>query len=81
MADDKIPEVEFRINPDMSDESYIRWNVEGASRRLRQAPQESDITLMVYNIHKDILRDRGASESDFAEGDKVIDDLMKEYRN
>jgi len=72
-------EIRAEINPNLSNEDYIKWNVAGASRQIRRAPQELELTLMIYDLHKQVLRGRGATDSDFAEGDKIIDDLVKEH--
>ncbi|MBI4019955.1 MAG: hypothetical protein HY367_01375, partial [Candidatus Aenigmarchaeota archaeon] len=46
----------------MNDEEYMAWNIEGATRRLRDAPEEAEITLVVYEIHRAMMAKRGVSE-------------------
>lgn len=79
MSSDEIPKLEIIINGNMTNEEYIRWNIAGASRRLRDAPQETELTLMIYNVHKIILRARGVTEPEFYEGNKIIDEIVKQY--
>lgn len=69
--------IELTPNPNMSNGDYIKWNLEGATRILTKRPRDYEITTMVYNIHKEILRGRGATDADFAEGDTFIDGLVK----
>ncbi len=77
--EEKIPRIHVAVNEDMSNEEYIRWNIQGATRGLAQTPDEATITLMVYDIHKNILRKRGVKESDFVEGDRIIEEIKKKY--
>lgn len=75
--DDAVMGIELTPNPNMSKGDYIKWNLEGATRILTKRPWDYEITTMVYNIHKEILRSRGATDADFAEGDKFINGLVK----
>lgn len=76
MLEDQIPELEVEINPHMSNQEYIDWNVINAARRLGKAPEEMEITLSVYNLHKHILKSRGVAESEFIKGDKLMEEAV-----
>ncbi len=74
-----IPKIRVVINPDMSNYEYIAWNVAGCVRTLKNSPFEYSITLKVYELHKEILRNRGASEEELAVGDKFVEDAKTKY--
>lgn len=76
--EERIPRIHVDVN--MSNEDYIRWNVQGALKKLEQTPEEASTTLMVYHIHKEILRKKGVSESDFAESDRMIEEAKRRYK-
>ena len=80
MSKDDSPELELRINVGMSNEEYLRWNIEGASRMLRQRPEETAITFAVYRLHKEVLRTRGVPVYEFEQGDRIIEDIVKQYQ-
>ncbi|HIG97666.1 MAG TPA: hypothetical protein HA230_04975 [Candidatus Aenigmarchaeota archaeon] len=73
MPDEQPLRIEFELFPD-DNSAYLVWNVAGCVRRLRDAPHEYDITLMVYEIHKDILRKRGISDDDLNVGDRYVEE-------
>ena len=69
-------EVELFLN---DNDGYIAWNVAGCVSRLREAPHEHEITLMVYRIHRNILGRRGVSEDELAIGDKYVEEAKTQY--
>jgi hypothetical protein len=77
MTDEKPLRIEVELFPE-DNNAYLAWNVAGCVRKLRAAPNEYDITLVVYEIHKDILRRRGVSEDDLKVGDRYVEDAKAE---
>lgn len=60
---------------------YINWNIAGASRMLKHRPEEAAITLAVYNLHKEVLRARGVTDSEFYDADRIIEGIVKQYQD
>ncbi len=62
-----------------STEKYFEWNIERAARTIAANPQEYKIASMVYNIHRDILANRGISEEKLKEGDDQLVARIEKY--
>lgn len=77
MLDEKPLRIEVELFP-VDNNAYLAWNVAGCVRRLGEAPNEYDITLMVYEIHKNILRRRGVTEEDLKVGDRYVEEAKAE---
>ena len=75
---DKPMRIEFELFS-QDNSSYITWNVAECVKLLRDAPHESSITLMVYQIHRDILSSRGVSEDDLKIGDRYVEEAKTQY--
>lgn len=69
-AKTQIPRIDIEFN--MSPAAHYRWNIVEAARTLVRTPEEQPITLMVYKIHKGVLRNKGVSEEVLARGDKHL---------
>jgi len=69
---DGVPRIEIGINEHMTVEEYFYWNVQGSARAIVAKPEECELNLMVYEIHKAILAKRGASTEFLAKGDEEL---------
>ena len=76
---DEPMKMDIDLGAGLSNEQYIAWNVDGCVRVLRDAPHEYSITLMVYEIHKNVLRKRGVSEDDLKVGDRYVEEAKTKY--
>jgi len=71
--------IEVRINEHMSIEDYVVWNIAGTVSTLMTKPEEKDITLMVYEIHKEILTGKGATPEQLLESDRLLEKFRAQY--
>jgi|GEM_PF-1814955 hypothetical protein len=73
----QIPKIDIEFN--MPPAVHYRWNIVSAARTLVEKPEERELTLMVYNIHKKILRGSGVSEEALERGDKRLIKRVEMY--
>jgi hypothetical protein len=73
----QIPKLTLDFN--MSPAVHYKWNIVEAARTLVEKPEDRKITLMVYKIHKDILRGKGISEEALERGDKRLTKRVERY--
>lgn len=57
---------------------YSRWNVENAARAILARPEEREIALMVYDIHRRILENSGYNSENLKEADDKLVRLVKD---
>jgi hypothetical protein len=69
----------IELGKGMSNQEYLEWNINGAYEMLITNPKEAKITLMVYDLHKGILKNRGVDEDTLKEGDnKLLEKIKKD---
>ena len=56
---------------------YYNWNIGNAARVIVRKPEEYEITLMVYRLHKTILANSGFDSRKLEEGDDKLIELIK----
>jgi len=71
-TNNEIPEIEIELGAGMNNEEYLVWNLANAIRTINNKPQEKDITLTVYKIHREVLKNRGVSGEKLAESDEIF---------
>jgi len=74
-TNNETPEIELDLGAGMTNEKYLVWNLAGAIRSIKSNPQEKDIQIQIYKIHREVLQNKGVSEKDLEESDRIL----KEY--
>ncbi|HLC67693.1 MAG TPA: hypothetical protein VJI12_02300 [archaeon] len=77
MADEPL-RIDIELSPD-NNQDYLAWNVAGCVRMLRDVPHEHEITLMVYELHKNVLRRQGVTEEELSVGDRYVEQAKRDY--
>lgn len=79
----QIPKIGIEFN--MSPAVHYRWNIVNAARTLVRKPAEQEITLAVYRLHKEILKNKGVPEDVLERGDEIlvkrVKMLVRKYGN
>jgi hypothetical protein len=59
--------------------AYLEWNIESAARTFVSKPDEYDVTMAVYKIHREILANSGLSEERLQQGDDELVVRIESY--
>ncbi len=57
-------------------EKYSMWNIRGAARVILRRPEEIEITLEVYYLHRKVLENLGYDPEKLERGDSMLVDLV-----
>ena len=71
-TNEETPKVSIELGAGMSNEEYLEWNLINAIKTIRRSPQEKEITISVYRLHKDVLKNKGVSGEDLVESDRIL---------
>jgi hypothetical protein len=72
MTTNQPPTLEVDLSQGRTPEEHYLWNIQNAARVILNRPQEQEITLEVYELHKTYLRNTGFSEERLRQSDDLL---------